>query len=184
MDWLGHFFELRIQPDVHARGTSSQRLSNEASIVVGAPEASIQQDTDALRVDKHRGPAPPVILPPTAFHRCPRCSRFPRPLVPTGWGSRRIRTEEVENRCRSTPRSFPRGSRRPCLLPGTAPGRRPVGHGKPGEWMSSVVFRSEERGRRAVDSSRMVDEARGISRRWVATILWSDEKRGGAETGL
>ena len=54
MDWLGHFFELRIQLDVQVRDTSGQRLSNEASIVGGAPGASIQQDTDELRADKHR----------------------------------------------------------------------------------------------------------------------------------
>ena len=54
MDLLGHFFQLRIQLDVHVRDTSSQRLSNEASIVVGAPGASIQQDTDGLRADEHR----------------------------------------------------------------------------------------------------------------------------------
>ena len=127
----------------------------------------------------------PVILPSTVFRRCPRYSRysrysrFPRPSVPTGWGSPSIRIEEVANRCRSTPRSFPRGSRTPFLLPGTAPGRRPVGHGRPGECVSSAVFRSECRGHRAVDSSRMVGEARGNRRRRVGTIVRPREKNEG-----
>jgi len=125
----------------------------------------------------------PVILPSTAFRPCPRYSQFPRPPVPTGWGSRSIRIGEVANRCRSTPRSFPRGSRKPSRLPGTAPGRRPVGHGKPGGCVSSAVFRGECRGHRAVDSSRMVDEARGISRRPMGAIVRPGEKTRGSGDG-